>query len=52
MVPGTGQIGLRKRGAFYVFEFLPLFSHMMRTLRTSTAVLAALLADVIEFCLG
>ena len=50
VVPSTSQISLRKRGAFYVLEFLALFSHMMRTLRMSTAVvLVALLAAVIEF---
>ena len=35
-----------KWGAFYFLEFLPLFCHMMRTLRTSIVVLAALLAAV------
>ena len=43
-----------KRGAFYFSgsKFLPLFSHVMRTLRTSTVVLltAALLAAVVEVC--
>ena len=52
-VPGTRQICLRRRGAFYVFDFLPPFSHTMRTLRMSTAVVpAALLGAVIGFCLG
>ena len=51
MVPGTRQISLLAKGVFFSSQVLPLFPHMMRTLRTSTVVLAALLAAIIEFCL-
>ena len=44
------QINLVVNGALFTFLTLPLFSHMMRTPRTSTVVLTALLAAVIEFC--
>ena len=40
------QINLVVNGALFTFLTLPLFSHMMRTLGTSTVVLAALLAFI------
>ena len=50
MGAGTRQISLVK-WVLFTFYFLPVFSHIMGTLRTSTVVLAALLAAVTEFCL-